>query len=266
MHPDIFGLDPLPFPPWSPHGHGPRDHGLRGDPYVKETTKVAEIKDRFMKTRYKVTLTDFDGAPEHDDIAEPDAAFQVTAVSFNYEEPFEITRREFRNYEDAAGFFDLTVDQLQALAKLDSRDAQDIRIYAEKTGYRRIDPDCCRNCKWARPADRRNCMFEEWRGRLRGKFFCMNSELYSKRMPDLVPDEGQHDCYHDFARTRWNVIDITPEVDPDGICDGYERRPKETPPCPPPRPPVPPPPPGPFPPGPPPPHNYVPGPLPHGRP
>lgn len=53
----------------------------------------------------------------------------------------------------------------------------------------------------------------------------MNSELYSKCMPDLIPDEGQHDCYHDFSQTRWNIIDITPEVDPDGICRGYERRP-----------------------------------------
>lgn len=262
MYPDIFGLDPLPFP-FPPHGHR---HGPHNDPYIKETTKVAEIKDRFMKTRYKVVLTDFDDAPEHDDLTRPDTVFQVTAISFNYDQPLEITHRDFRNYEDAVKFFSQTVDQLQALAKLDSRDAQDIRIYAEKTGYHRIDPDCCRNCKWAKPADKRNCMFKEWRNRLRRKFFCMNSELYSKCMPDLVPDEGQHDDYHDFAQTRWNVIDITPEVDPDGICSGYERQSKETPPCPPPRPPMPPPcPPGPFTPTPPP-TPYLPGPLPHGRP
>jgi hypothetical protein len=84
-------------------------------------------------------------------------------------------------------------------------------------------------------------MFEEWRGRLRGKFFCMNSELYSRHMPDLLPDECQHDICHDFAAPRWHVLDITPEVDPDGICDGYERKPKETPPNPPPIPVVPPP-------------------------
>lgn len=72
-YPDIFGLDPLPFPPWSPGK--PRRHCQHGDPYVKETTKVAEIKDRFMKTRYKVALTDFDGAPEHDDLTEQDVFF-----------------------------------------------------------------------------------------------------------------------------------------------------------------------------------------------
>lgn len=102
-HPDIFGLDPLPFPPWSPHG--PRRDAFRSDPYVKETTKVAEIKDRFMKTRYKVALTDFHGAPEHDDLTRPDIFFQVTAVSFNYKEPLEITHRDFRNYEEAVRFF-----------------------------------------------------------------------------------------------------------------------------------------------------------------
>ena len=71
IHPDIFGLDPLPFP-FPPRGHR---HGPHADPYVKETTKVAEIKDRFMKTRYKVALTDFDGVPEHDDLTRPDAIF-----------------------------------------------------------------------------------------------------------------------------------------------------------------------------------------------
>ena len=72
-HPDIFGLDLLPFPPWSPGK--PHRHCRYDDPYVKETTKVAEIKDRFMKTRYKVTLTDFDGAPEHDDLTKQDVFF-----------------------------------------------------------------------------------------------------------------------------------------------------------------------------------------------
>lgn len=119
MHPDIFGLDPLPFP-FPPYGHR---HGLHNDPYIKETTKVAEIKDRFMKTRYKVALTDFDSVPEHDDLTRPDTVFQVTAISFNYDHPLEITHRDFRNYEDAVKFFNQTVDQLQALAKLDSRDA-----------------------------------------------------------------------------------------------------------------------------------------------
>jgi hypothetical protein len=269
-HSDIFGLDPILFPPWAP-GRGPRP---RENPYAKETVKVMEIKDRFMKTRYKVALTDFDGkAPEHDDLTREDRNFQVVVVSFNYDEPVEVVHRDFAVYEEALKFFREESGRFQALAQLDSRDAEDIRIYAERTGYRRIDPDCCRNCKWARPADRRNCMFEEWRGRLRGKFFCMNSELYSALLRDLSPDEGQHDGYHDFAEPRRHLLDITPAVDPDGICDGYERRPKDTPPSPPPRP-FPPPPPGPLPPGPlppgppppPPPHSYVPGPLPYGRP
>ena len=105
-HPDIFGLDPLPFP-FPPRGHR---HGPHNDPYVKETTKVAEIKDRFMKTRYKVALTDFDGMPGHDDLTREDSFFQVTAVSYGGENPLEIVHRDFRNYEDAVGFFKKTVD------------------------------------------------------------------------------------------------------------------------------------------------------------
>jgi hypothetical protein len=34
-------------------------HGIRS-PYVRETTKVSEIKDAFGKTRFKVVLTDYD--------------------------------------------------------------------------------------------------------------------------------------------------------------------------------------------------------------
>jgi len=30
------------------------------NPYVRETTKVSEIKDRFGNTRFKVALTDYD--------------------------------------------------------------------------------------------------------------------------------------------------------------------------------------------------------------
>jgi hypothetical protein len=85
----------------------------------------------------------------------------------------------------------------------------------------------------------------------------MNSELYySKCLKDLHPDIGQHDDYHDFTESRSHILDITPEVDPDGLCDGYERQQKETPKKPflkphccsdyPP-------------------HNYVPGSLPYGR-
>lgn len=238
-HPDIFGLDPMPFS-FPAHGY---KHGPHDDPYVKETTKVAEIKDRFMKTRYKVALTEYE-----DHLLHPDIFFQVTVISFNYEDPLEVIHKDFDDYDKAVAFFEKTVDEFQALAKLDSRDAQNIKIYADKTEYHRIDPDCCRNCKWAKPADKRNCLFKEWRGRLRGKFFCMNSELYSKCMPGPIDGEA------------WHIIDITPEVDPDGICVGYERRPAETIPCPPPRPLPPGPPPGP------PPHPYIPGPLPYGRP
>jgi hypothetical protein len=65
-HPDIFGLDPMPNNTYKCN---------YTDPYIKETTKVAEIKDRFMKTRYKVALTDFDGMHGHDDLTHKDIFF-----------------------------------------------------------------------------------------------------------------------------------------------------------------------------------------------
>jgi hypothetical protein len=65
-----------------------------------------------MKTRYKVILTDFDTIPEHDNLTCKDLFFQVTAISYNYDNPLEIIHRNFKNYDESIDFFNKTVDQL----------------------------------------------------------------------------------------------------------------------------------------------------------
>lgn len=203
-------------------------HGRRGGtPYVQETVKVSEIKDRFGNTRFKVALTDFDdnGLPQDDDLRSFDRNFQVTVVSYCYsEEALTVVCEEFDVYEKAADFFRRMTERYSYLVEAETKDVQDIRIYAKRTGYHRICPDCCATCRWSRPCDRNNCLFDDWEKNLRGRFLCMNSKLYEPPKRDLVPDRGQHDGYHDFQKERFHVIDIHPVVDRDGICGGFERR------------------------------------------
>ena len=198
---------------------------FRPDPYIMETTKVAELKDHFGNTRFKVALTDFDGnAPAHDDLVSFDMQFQVTVVSYCYsEDAVTVVCREFDMYEKAVRFFREMVSRYSALVKAETRDYQDINIYAGKTGYHKICPDCCAVCKWAKAVGKDNCLFEDWKKNHRGKFLCMNVQLYVPDRRDMQPDCGQHDQYHDFAKSRFHVIDIHPEVDADGICKGFER-------------------------------------------
>ena len=152
--------------------------------------------------------------------------FQVTVVSYCYsEDALTIVSRDFDSYEDAVRFFDKTVGQYAYLAQAETRDSQDIRIYAERTGYRRICPDCCANCVWSRPC--LEIQPREERRRDCSKLICANSRLYEMPKRDLEPDTGQHDGCHKFSDGRFHMIDIQPVVDGDGICDSFERRPDE---------------------------------------
>lgn len=203
-------------------------HDFRGhDPYVLETTKVAELKDRFGRTRFKVALTDFDPgeAPCSDDLRGFDRAFQVTVVSYCYaEDAVTVVCRDFADYGDAARFFGDMTDQYSRLVRAETRDVQDIRIYADRTGYRVTAPDCCATCRWGRACGKGNCLFPDWEKNLRGRYVCTNAKLYLPPRRDLEPDRGQHDKVHDYCTGRMHVVDVHPVVDPLGICDGFERQ------------------------------------------
>jgi len=127
-------------------------------------------------------------------------------------------------YENAVRFFNDMTKQYAYLVQAETRDVQDIRIYAGRTGYHIICPDCCATCRWARSCDKENCLFDDWKRNLRGKFVCMNSELYAPPKRDLDLDLGQHDGYHDYQKERMHVIDIHPTVDAMGLCSGFERK------------------------------------------
>lgn len=190
----------------------------KDDPYVQETEKLAEIKDHFGKTRFKVALTDYDHLgcyPYHDDLRHFDERFQVTVISYCHsEEPLELVSRNFRWIDDAKRFYGKMVSDYSALAKAETRDYQDIKIYARKTGYRKICPECCATCRFAIPVNAKNCLFDDWKSSHRGKFLCSNSKLY----------EAGSDRCADRKAEDYRPIDVRPEVEFDCVCDGYERR------------------------------------------
>lgn len=138
-------------------------------------------------------MTDFDDnwLPQNDDLNQFDWDYQVTVVSYCYaEEAITVVCRDFDIYENAVGFFNDMVRQYSYLVQAETRDVQDIRIYAKRTGYHRICPDCCATCRWAKPCDKDNCLFDDWKQNLKGKFVCMNSSLYVPPKRDLEPDGG----------------------------------------------------------------------------
>lgn len=184
----------------------------KDSPYVRETTRVAELKDNFGATRFKVALTDFKWET-NDDLREFDRRFQVTVVSYCYgEEAMTIVQREFDWFDNAVKFFEQMKEQYRALVVAETKDYQDIRIYAQKTGYRAISPDCCATCKWACPITKSNSLFGDWLRNHQNRFRCMNAELYK-----AGTDAGA-------VRETFKPVDIRPEVDAMCVCNGYERR------------------------------------------
>lgn len=94
--------------------------------------------------------------------------------------------REFSDQHIAKKFFDKTVLQYRSLVLAETRDWQDARIYADKTGYRKTCPDCCANCKWAK---RSVCGWEFQTGLKREDYrlVCTNSEIYKSTTRPLMP-------------------------------------------------------------------------------
>jgi hypothetical protein len=134
-------------------------------------------------------LTDFDSVcryPAHDDLRTFDHRFQVTVVSYCYgEEPIELVNRSFDDFGHAKKFYEQMKTQYAAVVTAETKDYEDIGIYARKTGYCIIKPDCCATCKWACPIDSRNSLFDDWKANRKGKFICMNGKLYQ---PDVLVD------------------------------------------------------------------------------
>lgn len=199
------------------------------DPYTQETTKVAELKDQFGKTRFKIALTDYDDNeyPHNDDLRAFDTYFQVTVISYCYgdalDTPVTLVEEVFTNIKAAYDRFYELVAQYRHLINVETRGWQDISVYKDKINYHKIDPDCCRNCIWAKPVTPKVCPPEELR-KHKGRFVCMNPDL-QKDVSDFERDDPHHhdNFYHRGEHRQHFKFDLAPYTQEDGLCDFYRR-------------------------------------------
>lgn len=199
------------------------------DPYTQETTKVAELKDQFGKTRFKIALTDYDDPnyPSNDNLQTFDNYFQVTVVSYCFGEsqntPIYLYDEVFGNIKSAYDKFYEQVEIYRRLIDVETKGWQNIEIYKDKINYRKIDPDCCKNCVWAKLINPKDCPPHELK-KHKDRFICTNPEI-RKELNDFEPiDPKQYNNTHHkgFSRKHFN-FDLAPYTQEDGLCDNYAR-------------------------------------------
>ena len=230
------------------HHHG---HHSMGDPFVQETSKTSEIRDNFGKVRFKVYLIDM--LDYYDEKEDCDDRFVVSVYSLCYSlDPYKILEETFNEPSDAYCFYNKCIENYKHIVQVETKDFQDIAIYAEKINYHKIDPDCCANCKYSRTceADKDcNCHSIPPYGphhKPRKRLICMNSRLFTidnneAENKDCCNDHCEHNSHHghEYDKTfnrphnehdkhhhHPHMSDIQPKVDDWGICDYYEREPK----------------------------------------
>ena len=232
---------PHRFHPQQPHE--PPYQKFAEDPMSRDTTKVTELKDRFGVTRFKIALTDYDTPeyPQNDDLQEWDILFQVTVVSYcckdESTESIILFEEQYEDYTKAVEKFNELVSQYRILINSETKGWQDITSYAEKINFRTIDPDCCKNCIWAKPIPYRQQLFNDWKHH-RTRMVCTHPDLakveeaFFPRNPTRQPIDPRHP-YRDISyvneghfyhqERQFFELDMSPYTKDDGICDNYQR-------------------------------------------
>lgn len=169
-----------------------------------ETTKVIDLQDNLGQLHYKVAFYTTSRMRERDLVIQNIYVVKVINAS-NSRFPVLLVEKQFHNKSQAIMEFKKQVDNYSALVKSQSRCLDDINLYKEKINYRKIDPDCCLNCK-----------------------FCHNDHtgihLECHNRNNFVFEPG---CPHDHQHHHTDeFLRIFPKVQNNGICDNYQRRDK----------------------------------------
>lgn len=207
---------------------------FRGQPWnVAEVERTSEIKDNFGYLRFKVYLyAVHSNSALSSDVGVPTSKYEVSTTSFmfNNEERTIFTSEQFASLRDAQKCYENNVKQYSMIARIETKHYEDIEIYADKIGYRRVD-ECCANCRWCQPKpfrEDKDCSLEPVDGfgrrrpdgwpvpRVPGhhgrkRVVCTNYKLFAKRLSDI--DDP------DFDQAK-----IRPEVDPGCVCNAFEKK------------------------------------------
>ena len=179
-------------------------HFDKDEPFVQETTKIAEIRDNFGKLRFKVVLIDmFDYYEE----TCCDQRYRISVESFCYGmQPMTILSEYRSTFHAAYEFYRKSIENYKNLVLAETKDFQDIKIYADREHikYHIIEPECCANCKWSCEYNygEHGCHDDMHTNfRKRHRLQCMNRNMF------VMPGR--------------RFFDVQPEVAPNGICKQY---------------------------------------------
>ncbi len=206
---------------------------------IRDTSRTTEIRDWLNNLRYAVILD------------KTDNLWHVKTISFakGEPEPLVVYGESFEDELEADKAFRDQVKNYGLLVKAETRRADDIKLFAEKIGYRITDPERCENCEFSAECRRNK------------KLVCMNPETYidleairrpgcdfhddrpkyhpdwrfgddivKKHKPDAIHVECDRYNGKPFPDRFWERptdiegLDTRPKVDPMGICRNYKRR------------------------------------------
>ena len=98
----------------------------------------------------------------------------------------------FMKLEDASRCYVDNVKEYSLIAKVETKHYQDIKIYAEKIGYHRVEK-CCANCRWChrkmsgepKPFLVRKDKFMPEPRHCKEQVVCTNYKIFAKRITDI---------------------------------------------------------------------------------
>lgn len=209
-------------PPQHSHTHLTLTHAI-------ETSKEVKLFDAIGNIRYIVKLC----STETDE----GLGFKVMVVLFYPNEqpdvnnPLLVIPEDPNTYEYdynvAQKTFGMCVQKYDSLLKAETKDFRDIDVYAEKIGYEKTQPECCKFCKW--------CVVNSYDNHIechnpknQRQFLFMADYLPTNKKKVHRLDAWQKlpwqkcnpFCGDEYYRNRINTI--YPKVDDFGKCKNYE--------------------------------------------
>lgn len=195
--------------------------------HVLETAKMTEIRDAMGTLRYQVVLTGYDIDNNLEGIS-PTKAYMVQVNNCFYDEDAPLVIITVPNegdppltdYPKAVEIYESYVTTYTSLVKAETKDIQDMDIYAEKVGYHHVSPECCATCKWCQ--EHKDTRMP---GHRRQKLECHSPKNVNEFNFDIDRRDSpcHHDVYPHWHHPQLRPMPIFPYVKPLGLCDNYEK-------------------------------------------
>lgn len=245
--PHNYGHHPYFHRPMDSHYHKDNECIEPKPPYinkfqqtsVKETNKIAEIRDCYNQLRYKVYLVGYKALTVQGYVT----AYRIYVENCFYADgPLTIVSVPESEddlltvLEEATRLYEMYKTNYVNLVRAETRDLQKIDVFKSKIGYKQQTFKCCATCKWC---ERHNAGSENDKmlvlGDLR-QLKCRNPEIFGfdnhsveERRNHRQPfhcnqshgSSTHHHYNHFYHKPEFHTLPVNPTVNMFGICDYY---------------------------------------------